>query len=95
MQGRRLAVAPYSLTIHLAFKFYPHNTVCLYYNKVHLINCIEKGMKPIKHLSRCYFSDSNIFAFIEDLENQINNAIFNYTERVLLSRIISNLLYQR
>jgi hypothetical protein len=35
-------------------------------------------MKPIKYLSRCYFFYSNTFAFIEDIENQINNAVFNH-----------------
>ena len=35
-------------------------------------------MKPIKYLSRCYFSGSNAFAFIENLGNQINSAFFNH-----------------
>ena len=29
-------------------------------------------------LSRCYFSSSNVYAFIEDPENQINNTVFNH-----------------
>ena len=74
------------MIVHLAFKFYATNTVRLNSSKINLINqyqiprknCIEKGIESIKCLIRCYFSGSNTFAFIEDLRNQINNAVFNH-----------------
>ena len=39
-------------------------------------------MEPIKCLSRCSLSSSNIFAFIEDLGNQINTKIFNHNSYI-------------
>ena len=42
------------------------------------INYVEKGIEPIKCLSLYYFSNSNAFAFAEDLRNQIISAIFNH-----------------
>ena len=38
-------------------------------------NCIKEG----KCSNRCYFSGSNAFTFIEDLDHQINSVIFNHT----------------
>jgi hypothetical protein len=59
-------------TVCLAFKFYPTKSVLLNYSKIHVTkaisntrnNSIEKGIKPIKWLSRCY-----AFAVIENLGN--------------------------
>ena len=45
------------------------STKKILYRKTHRANQI---------LSKCCFSSFNAHAFIEDLENQINNTVFNY-----------------
>jgi len=70
----------------LAFKFCPTKSIVLVCNKIHLIKVIPSIKKTLYRkthranqiLSRCYFSSSNAYTFIEDLENQINNTVFNH-----------------
>ena len=74
------------ISVVLAFNFCPTKIVVLACNEIHLIKAIPNTKKTLYRkthranqiLSRCYFSSSNAYTFIEDLENQINNTVFNH-----------------
>jgi len=74
------------ISVVLAFKFCPAKSVVLACNEIHLIKAMPSTKKTLYRkthranqlLSRCYFSSSNAYTFIEDPENQINNTVFNH-----------------
>ena len=71
------------------FKFCPTKSVILVCNEIHYIKVIpstkkalyKKTHKAKQIFSIYYFSSSNVYAFIEDPENQINNTVFNHFAR--------------
>jgi len=73
-------------TFVLAFKICPTKSVCLACSKIHLIKAMSSTKKKLytkanranQMFCRFYFSNSNAYTFIEDLENQINNTFFNH-----------------
>ena len=80
-KASHLQIANYSLrpkiNVVLAFKFCPTKSVVLACNEIHLNKAITSTTKTLyrkRHranqiLSKCYFSSSNAYAFIEDPEN--------------------------
>jgi len=76
-KASHLQIANYSLR--------PKINVVLACNEIHLIKAMpstnnvlyRKTHRANKIFSRYYFSSSNSYGFIEDLENQINNTVFN------------------
>ena len=85
-----LTLSTYSLhpkiSVVLAFKFCPTKSVVLACSEIHLIKAMPSTKKKLyrkthgadQMFSKYYFSDSNAYAFIENLENQINNTVFNH-----------------
>ena len=76
----------FKISVVLVFKFYPTKSIVLACNEIHLIKTIPSTKKALYRkmyrgnqiFSRYYFSSSNVYAFIEDPENQINNTVFNH-----------------
>ena len=73
----------YEKTVRLAFKFCPTKIIHLNCSKVHLIKAISNTKKELHWEGHganqmFKFSGSNAFAFIEDLENQINSVVFSH-----------------
>ena len=70
----------------LVFEFCPTKSVVLASNEIHLIKVIPSTKKVLHRkmhranqiFSRYYFSSSNAYASFQDLENQINNMVFNH-----------------
>jgi hypothetical protein len=70
------------ISVILAFKFYSLKSIVLACNEMNLIKAIPTTKKILYRkthkANQIYFSSSNTYAFIEDLENQINNTVFNH-----------------
>lgn len=77
-------------TVVLDFKICPTKSVCLACSKIHLTKAMlstkkklyRKAHRSNQMLSIFYFFSSNTYVFIDDLENQINNMIFNHNDYI-------------